>query len=43
MNDETAQLMEEVDTENQKSVSYDDETVIWEGRPSQWVNLGTFL
>lgn len=43
MNDETAQLMEQVDTENQKSVFYDDETVIWEGRPSQWVNLGTFL
>lgn len=44
MNDnDTAQLIEEVDTEEQSSVAYDDETVIWEGRPSQWVNLGTFL
>ena len=23
--------------------AYDDETVIWEGGPSQWVNLSTFL
>lgn len=43
MNDDSAPLMEELDTENQSSVSYNDETVIWEGRPSQWVNVGTFL
>lgn len=44
MNDnDTAQLMEEVDTQEKPSVSYDDETIIWEGRPSQWVNFGTFL
>jgi len=23
--------------------AYDDETVIWEGSPSQWVNLGTYI
>ena len=22
---------------------YQDETIVWEGRPSQWVNMGTFL
>lgn len=26
-----------------KNVSYDDETIIWEGSPSQWVNLGTYI
>lgn len=24
-------------------VSYKDETIVWEGRPSQWVNLGTYV
>lgn len=24
-------------------LSYDDETIVWEGRPSQWVNAGTYL
>lgn len=44
MNDnDTAQLIDEVDTEEKSSVAYDDETVIWEGRPSQWINLGTFI
>ncbi len=44
MNDnDTAQLMEEMDAEEKPFVSYDDETIIWEGRPSQWVNFGTFL
>ncbi len=23
--------------------SYDDETILWEGGPSQWVNLGSFI
>ena len=22
---------------------YEDETIVWEGRPSQWVNMGTFI
>ncbi|WP_444928333.1 hypothetical protein ACJJI4_23770 (plasmid) [Microbulbifer sp. TRSA002] len=43
MSDDTAKLIEEVNTDNQSSVSYNDETVIWEGRPSQWVNIGSFL
>lgn len=25
------------------AVAYDDESVIWSGKPSQWVNFGTFL
>ena len=25
------------------SISYDDETIVWHGKPSQWVNLGTFI
>lgn len=25
------------------TVSYDDENIVWQGRPSQWVNLGAFL
>jgi len=24
-------------------VSYKDETIVWEGRPSQWVNLGAYV
>lgn len=43
MSDDSAPLMEKVDSENQSSVSYKDEAIIWEGRPSQWVNVGTFL
>ena len=27
----------------QVNLAYDDETVVWEGRPSQWVNLGSFI
>ena len=40
---DNAALIEESETEAEVSVSYDDESVIWEGRPSQWVNFGTFL
>ena len=40
---DNAALIEESETEVEVSVSYDDESVIWEGRPSQWVNFGTFL
>lgn len=43
MSDEETQLMAEMDTETQVAVAYDDEAVLWEGRPSQWVNLGTFI
>lgn len=25
------------------TVSYDDESIIWEGRPSQWINFGSFI
>lgn len=35
------------DLENQEkeplNLAYDDETVVWEGRPSQWVNFSTFV
>ncbi|MCG8611823.1 MAG: hypothetical protein MI864_14945 [Pseudomonadales bacterium] len=44
MNDnDIAQRIEEVDTQVIPTISYDDETIIWEGRPSQWVNFGAFL
>lgn len=36
-------LVEEAETAHPSSVAYDDETLIWEGRPSQWVNFCTFL
>lgn len=26
-----------------KPASYSDETIIWEGSPSQWINLGTYI
>lgn len=28
---------------NSNTLNYDDETVVWEGSPSQWVNSGKFL
>ncbi|PVZ64539.1 hypothetical protein [Pelagibaculum spongiae] len=31
-----------MDSEQYYQVAYDDETIIWQGGPSQWVNLGTF-
>lgn len=31
------------DNGHSNEIQYDDETVIWEGCPSQWVNLGTYL
>ena len=37
---EMASGVEEADTIGRQSVSYDDETIIWQSRPSQWVNLG---
>lgn len=40
---DSMKMMEEADTTSATSVAYDDETIIWEGRPSQWVNLGTFI
>lgn len=33
----------EIDIVTTSSVAYDDETIIWQGGPSQWVNLGTYL
>lgn len=43
MND-SQEIFEEVDiTKEPKNLAYDDETIIWKGRPSQWVNLGTFV
>ena len=35
--------LEEMDTPSEATVAYDDESIIWEGRPSQWVNFGTYL
>lgn len=35
--------MDEIDSTVENTVSYDNETIIWEGRPSQWVNLGTYI
>lgn len=32
-----------LDVENINSVRYDDETIVWEGKPSQWVNIGTYI
>lgn len=29
--------------EGDVTISYDDETIIWQGKPSQWINLGTFM
>jgi len=40
MNDADPDQLE--DDEN-TDVSYKDETIVWEGRPSQWVNMGTYL
>ncbi|UZE97281.1 YdbT family protein [Alkalimarinus alittae] len=36
-------IEEELDTHDRATVAYDDETILWQGKPSQWVNLGTFL
>lgn len=33
----------EIVIETTSSVAYDDETIIWQGGPSQWVNVGTYL
>lgn len=43
MTDINAAVEDELDRTNPDSVAYDDETVIWQGRPSQWINFGTFL
>ncbi len=40
MNDAEIDPMEIVESSNGE---YKDETIVWEGRPSQWVNMGTFL
>jgi hypothetical protein len=43
MND-SLEMLEDLDTNQQKpNLAYDDEAVIWEGCPSQWVNFGTFI
>lgn len=43
MND-SLDMVEDLENDQKKtSLAYDDETVLWEGRPSQWVNLGTFI
>lgn len=34
---------EQLNLNNHVSPSYDDETVIWEGRPSQWINFASFI
>jgi len=40
MNDEDLDQTENLELLNG---SYNDESIVWEGRPSQWVNMGTFL
>ncbi len=43
MND-ALDIVEELDSHSEQvNLAYDDETVVWEGRPSQWVNLGSFI
>ena len=37
------QNFEEIEADASSNLSYDDETTIWEGRPSQWVNFGSFI
>ncbi len=36
-------IEEEENTNPLTNASYTDETIVWEGGPSQWVNLGTYL
>lgn len=43
MSDETTKAILETSSDDRVSDSYHDETIIWQGRPSQWVNLGAFL
>lgn len=43
MSENESQAPGEVEVTEDATVSYDDETVVWEGRPSQWINFGTFL
>ena len=40
MNDSELDQLENTDNSD---ASYKDETIVWEGRPSQWVNIGTYL
>jgi len=35
--------LDQLENNENTDVSYKDETIVWEGRPSQWVNLGTFI
>ena len=35
--------LEQVENTENSDVSYKDESIVWEGRPSQWVNMGTYL
>ena len=41
MNDQIDSFEEEILPST--PTSFSDETILWEGRPSQWVNFGTFL
>ena len=34
--------LDQSESNENTDVSYKDETIVWEGRPSQWVNLGTY-
>lgn len=37
-------VIEEADgAESPPTLAYDDETIIWEGKPSQWVNFGAYF
>jgi len=35
--------LEEIESTDMNAVAYDDEAIVWEGRPSQWLNFGTFI
>jgi hypothetical protein len=43
MIDESDAMPDETSAPDEMEIKYDDETIIWEGGPSQWVNLGTYL
>jgi len=45
MVDEVTSEVNDIDSSNDSfgNVAFEDETVIWQGRPSQWVNFGTYL
>ena len=41
--DQVSKMEEESNDNARSTVAYDDEAVIWSGKPSQWINFGSFL